>query len=49
MDKQHDKIMVKMNENVQELNNTVLFARKEIEKLKNDLTDILEIKHEAVL
>lgn len=38
-----------MNESVSDLNSTVLVARKEIEKLKNDLTDILELKHESVL
>ncbi len=47
--KQSLKLTSKINESANELNQSIMQARKEIEKLKNDLTDILESKHEQVL
>lgn len=38
--------MDKMNENSAEFHQIIQLARKEVEKLKGDLQDILEVKHE---
>lgn len=49
IEKQYNKVSLKISNSANELNQTVMVVRKEIDKLKNDLTDILEAKHEAVL
>lgn len=42
IEKQYNKVSLKINSSSNELNQTVMVVRKEIDKLKNDLTDILE-------
>lgn len=42
LEKATEKLSNNVNENNMELNETIRLARKEIERLKGDLTDILE-------
>ena len=49
LEKQRQKMLEKINENVNEFNQTVLVVRKEMDKMKMDFTDILDLKHDTVL